>query len=55
MKRHKENFSDCDYEEKLLRQNNLRRKVEYGHQGHKGNDEPNPWGENAVRHYEDNK
>ncbi len=55
MKAKRDNFNDCSHEEKLARQHNLKRKVSYGHQGHKGGNEPDPWGENAVRHYEDNK
>ena len=54
--KHKDEWGDFGYEEKLLREANLRRKVEYGHTiKHAGNDEPSPWRENAVRHYEDNK
>ncbi len=54
-KRKKDDLSDLSYEDKLYVQNNLKRKVKYGHQGYKGDDEPSPWNENAVRHYEDNK
>lgn len=50
----KEDFSDCGYEEKLRRENNLLRKPKYGHKGYKGGNEPSPWSENAVRSLEDN-
>lgn len=55
MKKKRENLSGYSYEEKLYRTLNLTRKVSYGHTGYKGNNEVNPWRENAVRHYEDNK
>jgi hypothetical protein len=55
MKAKRENFIDCDYEEKLYRQANLARKVSYGYKGFTGSNETNPGIEGAVRHYEDNK
>lgn len=55
MKKIKEDFTDCDYEEKLYRQANLSRNVRYCHKGFTGNNETNPGIEGAIRHYEDNK